>query len=40
MGTLARNGLKKNMQKQPPEVFHKKGVLKSFRKLTGKHGLF
>ena len=24
-------------QKQPPEVFHKKGVLKYFSKFTGKH---
>ena len=24
-------------QKQPPEVFCKKGVLKNFAKLTGKH---
>ena len=24
-------------QKQPPEVFHKKDVLKNFAKLTGKH---
>ena len=24
-------------QKQPPEVFYKKGVLKNFRKFTGKH---
>ena len=30
-------------QKQPPEVFYKKGVLKNFIKFTGKHlcrGLF
>ena len=30
------------IQKQPPEVFHKKGVLKNFAKFTGKnlrHGL-
>ena len=25
------------MYKQPPEVFYKKGVLKNFTKLTGKH---
>ena len=25
------------MQKQPPEVFYKKGVLKNFAKFTGKH---
>ena len=25
------------MQKKPPEVFYKKGVLKNFAKLTGKH---
>ena len=24
-------------QKQPPEVFYKKGVLKNFTKFTGKH---
>ena len=24
-------------QKQPPEVYYKKGVLKNFAKLTGKH---
>ena len=24
-------------QKQPPEVFHKKGVLENFSKFTGKH---
>ena len=24
-------------QKQPPKVFHKKGVLKNFTKFTGKH---
>ena len=24
-------------QKQPPEVFYKKGVLRNFVKLTGKH---
>ena len=24
-------------QKQPPEVFYKKIVLKNFRKFTGKH---
>ena len=31
------------IQKQPPEVFYKKGVLKNFAKFTGKnlcHGLF
>ena len=30
-------------QKQPPQVFYKKGVLKNFAKFTGKHlcqGLF
>ena len=26
-----------NFQKQPPEVFYKKGVLKNFSKFTGKH---
>ena len=26
-----------NIQKQPPEVFCKKGVLRSFTKFTGKH---
>ena len=25
-----------NIQKQPPEVFHKKGILKNFAKFTGK----
>ena len=25
------------MQKQPPEVFYKKGVPKNFAKFTGKH---
>ena len=25
------------VQKQPPEVFYKKGVLKNFAKFTGKH---
>ena len=25
------------MQKQPPEVFYEKGVLKNFAKFTGKH---
>ena len=25
------------MQKQPPEMFFKKGVLRNFAKLTGKH---
>ena len=25
------------MQKQPPEVFYKKGVLRNFIKFTGKH---
>ena len=24
-------------QKQPPDVFYKKGVLKNFAKFTGKH---
>ena len=24
-------------QKQPPEMFYKKGVLKNFTKFTGKH---
>ena len=24
-------------QKQPPEMFYKKGVLKNFAKFTGKH---
>ena len=26
-----------NQQKQPPEVFYRKGVLKNFAKFTGKH---
>ena len=26
-----------NIQKQPPEVFYKKGVLRNFTKFTGKH---
>ena len=26
-----------NVQKQPPDVFHKKSVLKRFKKFTGKH---
>ena len=26
-----------NRQKQPPEVFYKKGVLENFAKFTGKH---
>ena len=26
-----------NGQKQPPEVFYKKGVLRNFAKFTGKH---
>ena len=26
-----------NQQKQPPEVFSKKGIPKDFAKLTGKH---
>ena len=26
-----------NEQKQPPEVFCKKGILRNFAKLTGKH---
>ena len=25
------------LQKQPPDVFYKKGVLKNFAKFTGKH---
>ena len=25
------------LQKQPPEVFYKKGVLRNFAKFTGKH---
>ena len=25
------------VQKQPPEVFYKKGVLRNFAKFTGKH---
>ena len=24
-------------QKQPPKVFYKKGILKNFKKFTGKH---
>ena len=27
----------KTKQKQPPEVFYKKGVLRNFVKFTGKH---
>ena len=30
-------GSDKGIQKQPPEVFYKKGVLKNFTKFTGKH---
>ena len=26
-----------NGQKQPPDVFYKKGVLRNFAKFTGKH---
>ena len=26
-----------HLKKQPPEMFHEKGVLKSFAKFTGKH---
>ena len=26
-----------NSQKQPPEVFHKKGLVRNFAKFTGKH---
>ena len=26
-----------NGQKQPPEVFYQKGVLRNFAKFTGKH---
>ena len=33
-GPISRNG-----QKQPPEVFCKKGVLRNFAKFTGKHNL-
>ena len=33
-GPISRNG-----QKQPPEVFYKKGVLRNFAKFTGKHNL-
>ena len=29
--------MKENVQKQPPEVFYKKGVLRNFVKFTGKH---
>ena len=29
--------LLKEIQKQPPDVFCKKGVLKNFAKFTGKH---
>ena len=29
--------VKTTTQKQPPEVFYKKGVLKNFTKFTGKH---
>ena len=29
--------IQKYSQKQPLEVFHKKGALKTFSKLTGKH---
>ena len=28
--------MKRNLKKQPPEVFCKKGVLKNFAKFTGK----
>ena len=37
---LDLNGLKvilKNLQKQPPEVFYKKGAPRNFAKFTGKH---
>ena len=27
----------KDIQKQPPEMFYKKGVLKNFPRITGKH---
>ena len=29
--------MKENVQKKPPQVFYKKGVLKNFLKFTGKH---
>ena len=31
------NSMNSNNQKQPPEVFYKKGILKNFAKFTGKH---
>ena len=39
MKTLARNGLNRTVhhQKQPPEVFYEKGVLKNLAKFTEKH---
>ena len=49
MGTVARNGLLRTSQvvsafnasaekqKQPPEVFYSKDVLKNFAKFTRKH---
>ena len=39
VGPLRKEFKKKEQnyyQKQPPEVFYKKGVLKTFAKLTGK----
>ena len=29
--------MSRTRQKQPPEVFCKKGVLRNFKKFTGKH---
>ena len=31
---------KRNRQKQPPQVFYKKGILKNFANFTGKHLCF
>ena len=30
-------GMSNKIQKHPPEVFYKKGVLRNFAKFTGKH---
>ena len=35
--TLVLDKCKYLIQKQPPEVFYKKGVLKNFAKFAGKH---
>ena len=32
-----KNVRKSHIQKQPPEVLYKKGVLRNFTKFTGKH---